>query len=354
MEISGRAIPTGGLNRAARREESYFREGVPRFAVRAATLLLVALLLGGCTSSPPTASSSTADPTRNAPAAPPPEVSATHGAIQGLIVDEELKPVAGAVVALSSTTDPAPMARVDADATGAFVFSLLEPREYLVSASAPGHANASNVVQVGADQVRSVRLTLTIKAGLIPYVSVLIRNGLIHCEAAAVATAGNSCGAGVMPANDDRFGFPFLVGHQVTVFQATWPSRSASMLFRFDLTKTKEDGKAVPLGSFGNLIGTPILRKEFRPGDTAVEKPGTLNAADKFPSSDVRGQLNAQSWYAGNYQKEINSTVPPACAALTYCSGVGLGLEHRFTLYTSVFYRFEPSDIHSYSAIPDG
>ena len=90
-------------------------------------------------------------------------VQAQGTAVSGSIVDQQNAAVSGATVVLTSPGQPARTARSVAD--GAFSFAGVAPATYTVRAEAPGFAQATQTVTVGASAV-TLSVTLQI-AGLV-------------------------------------------------------------------------------------------------------------------------------------------------------------------------------------------
>ena len=118
--------------------------------------LLTLTLLAGC---------SGAD--RQGPPEGLPEVAPTEkgkGALGGVVVDEAIRPVAGAVVTLASLG-----LNVTTAEDGTFAWTALEPGTYFLAASAPRFTAVQTSADVVAGETRFVRMQLTADQSPVPY-----------------------------------------------------------------------------------------------------------------------------------------------------------------------------------------
>lgn len=190
--------------------------------------LVLLLLLAGCAS--PTPNSETPSLGEDVDV----QVTATTGAIRGVVVDEAIRPIAGVQVSLVAanrvlnTTD-----------SGTFAFSGLEPGTYLVEAVRFGFSSARQTVDVvaGDREPRAMRIQLLRDPSQVAYSSVQTFTGFIVCTTSAVATCGapnvvsnvllcpvfNVCLGNV---TDDRFGFDLFYEPNATYIQSelVWSS----------------------------------------------------------------------------------------------------------------------------------
>ena len=136
-----------------------------RAALPAAALLLAATLLAGCSSSPrapaevvvqsqPSDDVHTINGTAQAAATPP--AAKTRGHIAGVVVDQAIRPIAGARVAL-----PGLDLKRTTDRDGGFGFVDLIPGPYYITVNATGYAPAEAVLEVKADQFTRAKVVLT-------------------------------------------------------------------------------------------------------------------------------------------------------------------------------------------------
>lgn len=105
------------------------------------------------------------------------------GAVAGIVVDDAIVPVAGALVVLES--DP-PMERTT-DERGAFVFADVRPGTYFLRASKPGHEPAQASVEVVADAAPApAKLQLVRLFDQEPFAEQYKFDGLLTCSYFAV------------------------------------------------------------------------------------------------------------------------------------------------------------------------
>lgn len=113
--------------------------------------MLVVVLLAGCSAAPD------AKDTQDGAFAALDEVdagtSATRGAIKGVVVDEAIRPVAGANVTLVPGS-----ATVATDESGVFVFDDLEPGTYFLNASLSGYTTVQASADVVAGEIASIKM----------------------------------------------------------------------------------------------------------------------------------------------------------------------------------------------------
>ena len=123
--------------------------GIVNSRLGASALALVAVLLvSGCTGAAPNSSTSTAAPSTVASHAP------ENGGIEGLVTDDEARPVGGAAVGIIGGN------QTTTSAAGAFAFSDLPPGNYKLAARAIGFRDTAKAVDVAAGAVTKVTLAM--------------------------------------------------------------------------------------------------------------------------------------------------------------------------------------------------
>ena len=196
------------------------------FAPAAVAGLLVTVLLSGCSGG-----GDGEPPGAGLPSGL--EVDSVTGALHGVVVDQAIRPVAGATVAISGPNERTAETGED----GSFAFGRLPPGTYLVQASHPIFAPAQTTAQVEAGDAEppAVRVLLERLFAQEPFSEVIKFDGFIQCGYdAAVLTS--QCvndyttivvGGGV--ANDlrtlvDNRGYVTAVGPgwQVMVYELVW------------------------------------------------------------------------------------------------------------------------------------
>ena len=142
--------------------------------MRSAGLLGVALLLlAGCSQDPGSAAVELGDGSqvqlKDA------DATASRGAISGVVVDEAIRPVAGALLTLLG-----PQASATSDENGLFTFERLEPGLYTVAANATGYFPAQTTAEVLAGDVAKVRMVLPLDTTPKPYHTTLKFDGFVQ------------------------------------------------------------------------------------------------------------------------------------------------------------------------------
>ena len=175
-------------------------------------LTVGALLLAGCAASEGGTTGVTTT------SAAPPSVSAETGSIQGSVLSEDQLPIVGAEVAIIETK-----ASTKTDDTGKFVFNDLVPGTYKVIAQRLGYSSAARSVEVKAQEILELKLTLAaIAVNDDPVRELKIFDGMVQCSV-SVFTPINPCG-GVT--GEDKDSWIFNIDRNLTfkegVFELVW------------------------------------------------------------------------------------------------------------------------------------
>lgn len=316
-----------------------------------ASLVLLPLLSGCIGGSAQTAATPASQPEAQAPVI---EVSSTEGAIEGIVVDPSILPVAGAHVQLLSATEETELSNATSGAGGEFGFSRLQPATYRVRSTAEGYSATTLLVQVRAGEVTRATVPLSDVPSLEPYVVLYIQTGILRCGYALVLYS-DSCGIQqVMGPSRLRIFYNVTAGHQAVVVETLWSQKDIYMdywIYAQNMTRSTNTTKYWDY--VGDAIGTPILRKEFTPGQ---EPKRTQIRSDyrAFPPTNWSFQLRVETYYDGAYQRDFNQTLYEACKyILGYCAGVGVALDFKFTQYVTAFIHAAPPAPRDYSAVPD-
>lgn len=283
--------------------------------MRALALLLACLVpLAGC--------ASPADPAQEAtpPAVEALELEATEttGVIRGIVVDEAIRPLGGAEVALRGASE----AVTTTTQEGAFGFEGLEPGTYFLKVSKLGYSD----LQLSADVVAGVAEPAPVKAilprlaGYLPYVTVRVFDGFIECTTSFLVL----CGAPNLLTGDnitnDRYTWTWFFEPNATLMQAemVWEStQSLSPTLYFEM---EPDGDCDD-GFFNRTEGTsPIY--------------ATLNA-----TQIEEGPLDLE---CGIYFSLFSGHNEPLPRQPVTGWGIGATAQQRFTLYAHTFYDFLP------------
>lgn len=131
--------------------------------------LLAALALSGCTTAPGDALTPSNDDIL--------DVDATTGGIRGVVVDQAITPVAGAVVTITGGLS------TESGLDGSFNFTRLEPGEYLIMVGKPGFKGSQTSATVVANDPlpRVVKLLLERVNTATPYLEHFKLEGYYEC-----------------------------------------------------------------------------------------------------------------------------------------------------------------------------
>lgn len=192
---------------------------------------LLCLLVAGCAATP---AEQTTDEGEDIPV----EVSATTGAIRGVVVDEAIRPILGVQVGLVNDGR-----QVNTTEAGTFSFSNLQPGTYLLEAKKFGYSSARQSVEVVAGDANppSTKIQLIQDPSQVAFVSAQTFTGYIMCTTSFVATCGapnvvsnvllcpvfNVCLGNV---TDDRFGFDLFYEANASFIQSELVWRSTQPL----------------------------------------------------------------------------------------------------------------------------
>lgn len=254
-------------------------------------LLLFALALAGCTGGgdgEPTGSdffTGTDTPTVQA--------TATTGGIRGVVVDDTITPIKGAVIEILNTEKAYTTAE-----DGLFAISGLEPGTYFIKASHPLYSEAQQSADVvaGVDDPPAIKMQLVRTIFAEPYLQTLSFEGFIACSTNIILVAySEECGQGVgspedscflvnhppscvpnpvmpgqrigqQPGNNPQFDFTVSVGINTTILEIIW-------------TATSEAGKA-----FYSPVSTNWLCDPFCGGNRIIELNGESPLYGRFES----------------------------------------------------------------------
>jgi hypothetical protein len=273
-------------------------------------LLLVATVLAGCSGG----GSKSDDCTDRCPIPPP---AKGKGVIVGLVVDGGFSPVKGAKVIVTSTE----LSDVSDDA-GRFMFQDVNPGLYQLTVSKPGYGTVNPTVDVIADDTAPevTKVLLMRIPGTEPYVEPLVFEGFIECSAGAALDAGNyafysACShSALQDVLNDRFAVTYELEGAVPTFaqsEMVWTSSQA----------------------LGNALAVMYSR-----GGGTVAPVDYVSARGTSPLVIKANQTVLET-------NEIVSENPLWIRAFPWAETVvGVTLQQKFTVYTHLFYNFEPAE----------
>lgn len=293
-------------------------------AVAIVALLLAGTLLAGC-SSPSDNSPSESGPTFDDLGL---QATSSTGVIRGVVVDDAIRPIAGAKVTLmgespkeASTTDQ-----------GTFGFDGLPAATYFLKVHKAGYVDAqqSTDVVAGLADPPVVKVQLVADAANMPYVEDYVFEGFIECSATVGAPpAGYLSGALCSIPNDltpqtgnvtqDNFGVFYQLAKKPSWIQSemTWDSTQAlggEMRLQYSWECDTNNGFLCDHDVGGT---SPLLL--------------TANADD------------IEVINHGDYSEELFVRVFNQESASSM-STVGATIEQRFTIYTHIFYGYQPPE----------
>ncbi len=275
------------------------------------------------------------------------------GEIRGTVLDGQLAPIVGAVVAL----DQLATTTLTGEA-GNFSFQAVAPGDHKLIAQAIGYTSIARSVTVMAGEVVDVQLQLDALAIIEPYMELLIHDGYSICGIAAIVQVGqfpNDC-----PLGDPKTNIQFDLAESwvYLVTEVTWESQDSFWLS----IQVTGHGCIVPGDPCpGVEIGRSPLRIDGAPADPNIAERYAIDGKTMF----VPGPVNytSSALYAGLLREELNATAGGPCAifweqfgvpARLGCPlGVGYSTGIRFREYLSVFHHERPEVPSEYSAIPD-
>ncbi len=274
-----------------------------------AVALLVALALAGCTQEGATLDAGSFVDESEFEGV---EATATTGVIRGVVVDEAVRPIAGAAITLAGD-DPREATSSEA---GAFAFAGLEPGTYFLTTTKIGYSSVQTSVDVvaGVQEPPITKVLLVADPTSTPFVTSATLDGFIECSVRTPAIGYALCeGIG----NDNVVHDLALDG--VPTFaqgELVWDSTQAlGDELSFNWRKTGTDTDYI---------------------DTEGPSPLLLQANNTLlAKNDVGTEQPLRSVIFSGH----NPLTEPPGGILW---GVGVQFQQKFTIYLHVFYNFEP------------
>jgi hypothetical protein len=297
-------------------------------------LALLAALLAGCAAD------------EAGPEAPP-EATPTTGILRGVVVDAAIRPLAGVAVLVPVPDGAARNSTTGED--GGFAFDGLAPGAYVVTARKAGYLDASVAANVtaGVAEPQAVRLQMEEDALNLPGVDSFVFEGFLQCSATALAarvacnlgetvqplcgTLAPACSGPLRNATADQFMAVHAVGRPSVRFlqsEMVWEPASSLAASLRAIT-----------GSRDPATGEVDDHRPFEgPSPLVMPMDGGV----------------AQGLFIGNgrdlavrvFSGYVEGTAPPVCLPSPVgCPwGVGVVHEQRFSLYTHVFFGYQPPE----------
>ncbi|MFA5944220.1 MAG: carboxypeptidase-like regulatory domain-containing protein [Candidatus Thermoplasmatota archaeon] len=282
--------------------------------------LLAGALLAGCSSSGNDSSSDTG-PTFDDLGL---DATATTGVIRGIVVDDAIRPVAGASIALK---DQSGRQATTTDA-GTFGFEGLAPGTYFLTVTKPGYFEAQQSAEVvaGVAEPAIVKVQLAVDAANLPYVEAYVFSGFIECMTPNLAACGlvNGLveiggGPSNLTADNSQVVYPLAKVPSWIQTEMVWTSTQAlggEMSVMYSWLADCDNG-----GFYcdHSATGPSPLLLTATPDDIAM-----MSYGEEEP---------------GVYIRTFTASVPedPVGSA-------GLTLEQSFEYYTHIFYGYQPTE----------
>lgn len=306
---------------------------------RVLVFALVATTLAGCSDGSPAQeatdqSVSIADEFR---------ATESTGVILGIVVDETIRPIAGAAVRVE-TTPPRDTLTNDA---GEFGFGAVEPGTYIVEVLRVGYFPAKATVQVeaGVDRPPLVKLQLRVDAANQPYVQVFQFEGFLQCGINYLAVCGVGPFAGTLLCTQVGVCVGNITADEFIAFhEIDGPPHWVQAEMAWESTQSLSEELSL-LQSFGDresfnqgfISGT--LNRTTGPSPIYV----TVNRTVATNESVMLGVDNhlVPRVFSASIPATRQCGPPPLDGQ---CVSFGFAIEQRFTIYTHVFYAYEPPE----------
>ncbi|MHB8633793.1 MAG: carboxypeptidase-like regulatory domain-containing protein [Thermoplasmatota archaeon] len=304
-----------------------------------ALLVLAAATLSGCAGAPKptTPPDSGVDCTNAKNSQDPLCLHSTTGSIRGVVTDAAIHPLAGVAVSVKVPGKAAMVANTTA--TGAFGFGGLAPGTYFVQASKVGFSSAQTSADVVAGQVPPVtKILLQADMSSTPYFTAYALQGYMECSGATFVISGaycsipsSECGqAPGAPCNvtQDKFGAFYTLDKVPNWVQSemVWQSTQAAS-DQMDLDHSYGCGGTFYC-DYSATGGSPLV---LHNNATEIRHAGWGSNGTQLFVRAFTGPI------AGSAVCDPSGTL-----GCTY--GLGESVEQSFTIYTHVFYGFQPPD----------
>lgn len=244
------------------------------------------------------------------------------GVIRGVVVDEAVRPIAGAVISIKSIGQNATSAE-----SGAFGFAGLATGTYFLEVGKTGYKS----IQVSADVVAGeaqpaiTKVLLVADPEMRPFFELVSFEGYLQCSVRFVVNALAACS--VLPQSGDD---PFVRLHPTVV-----PTFAQSEMI-WESTQALGDGLKLQYtddsdGGLDNYVvavgGSPLI---ISANETLMEEK---NVGDE----DV-------GLYIRVFSGSVDGTKPPVCPPSGPCDGVSVVVNQSFHIYTVLFYNMLPPE----------
>jgi hypothetical protein len=307
-----------------------------------ATLVTVAALLGGCLDSREGDALSTSPE--------PPLVE--YGRVAGAVLDDELRPLEGAVVEIPETGH-----RAVTGPDGTFVLEDVPAGAWEVWIHAEGHASAVAEVRVPAGGTGEIEFRVPVLPELAPRTETIVFDGRFDCAAEALILTGDcmivaEIALGQDPVTEEahEFDFPVATEWESLVFEMAWENGADNQLDGMRMYIEHSDL------SLEGHSEAKIARIDAPEGPLRLEiQRGQPHATAETPADssepaqvDLAGEtLLIRAFPRGMLYEETSQHCLPDYGCLL---GAGAGLDLTFTVYATAFYHMSAPP--GFSAMP--
>lgn len=280
--------------------------------------LLVSLLSAGCAGNDADAAGGDAGP--------------TAGLLEGVVVDDAIRPVAGARVELDGG-----LANATTEADGLFRFPEVAPGAHVVRALKPGYADAvTQVIVAASEPTPLVKLVLVVDASSLPYATMASIEGFIECGLAfppsyhfAACGGPNVASLIACSATDGAVCLGNVTGDRYIVVE--WLEQVPTFL-AIEVVWT-------PTQALGDTLW--VLAQSSTPEQLEMVSASTHNdtsgPSPLYVSMDPQmvadSGIGRDAYFMSQVFAECTEGVP-ACG--------GAVVQQRFTMYLATFYGFQP------------
>ncbi|HJQ93958.1 MAG TPA: carboxypeptidase-like regulatory domain-containing protein, partial [Candidatus Thermoplasmatota archaeon] len=247
------------------------------------------------------------------------------------VVDEAIRPVAGATVTLSGTGT----GTSSTNAEGLFGFASLAPGPYFVVVEKAGYVTtqATGEVVAGVDEPDILKVLLTADPATAPYVSTYVFDGFIECSFSLVAVGFAACSSASQL--NDRFIVTYELERppQWVQSEMVWESTQA-VSPDLDVVYSAP-GEGALLDNYAEDWGpSPLL---IQVNETLAAERGLGNGSELMIRVFNQPVEGTETGDPANNDDCLDRPVLGGCT-----TGAGATLEQGFTILTNAFYGFAP------------
>lgn len=275
----------------------------------------------------------------------------TTGVLRGVVVDDRIVPIAGAIIDLRGATE---RPNQTTDEQGRFLFSDLDPGIYFLHVTSALHQPTQSNAEVvaGEDEPDIVRVQLERLFTQDPFPVQVVREGFFQCSQAGASPhySSSTCIDGIAgeegseayppisntTSQDREWHTDVGPGWQAIVFELDWDQTSDSTSERMGLVVSTYKPERDPAHQFANFVSAAPLWGRI---DVGVEHD---TAGNEEPTMIPPEGMTDMSFFV--------SVRPPEGAICPYtCVPPGISYNQQFKVYVTMFhYGLPPNDDWSF------